>query len=505
MRMADSLGLINPSKAGLWIIILLLVKMPHFIYRVHNYGLLGSWFRDSYDYIAPVENFLAGKGWQPEYRVPGVSIVYFLFRLMGPKHIAMYLFCIFQYVLLAIATYAVANAVYRITKSFTSFAFVLFFVGLNKYIFISDSRIASESLSLSSILFSIYFLLQFIEKGQIKYVSLSGLFITIGFFMRAILGIAILFTGMAYLLVPRRNLSFKIRLFFWFILPFIILESYWIARNYFVYGAFRPLYARGLTKPFDFTESHILSLIRFNGLACGPNQPIWEPAIKDLYSTFAIGDIGVPVIRQGKPFICHDDYIPRYYIDKYFDKCITTTIYNKDSLINLYTQSRYICKVEDKDILLIDSILSHKISVYYQSIKKEYPFYYYFTSRLKLFFHLLLDGPMIIYEGKSKLLNVLILMYYFLFYGGLVVICILIALSSLLLARSIEDRHIYLYLWISMIGLSIIWAYTFIFHAYEGRYAITTLPYLVSSAALCMPFLWKRVFRIQSNLIRRHA
>ncbi len=502
MRIAAFLEIISPSKTALWLVLLLLAKMPHFIYRVHNYGLLGEWFRDSYDYMAPVENFLAGKGWQPEYRVPGVSIVYFLFRLIACKDIAIYLFCVFQYILLAIATYAVANAVYRITKSFTSFAFILFFIGLNKYIFIGDSRIASESLSLSSILFSIYFLLRFIEKGQIKHVSLSGLFITISFFMRSILGIAVLFTGVAYLLLPKRNLSDKIRLFFWFILPFIILEASWIVRNYFVYGAFRPLYAQGLAKPSAFTESHILSLIRFNGLACGPNQPIWEPAIKGIYSTFAIGDLGVSVTRQGKIFICHDSYIPKYYIDKYFDKCITTTIYNKDSLIKLYAQSRYICMSEDKDILLIDSMLSHKINVYYQSIKKEYPFYYYITSRLKLFFRLLLDGPMIAYEGKSRWLSAGLVIYYFLFYGGLVVICISIVLSSLLLVRSIEDRYIYLYLWIGVIGLSIIWAYTFIFHAYEGRYAITTLPYLVSSAALCMPLLWKRVFRSQSNLVK---
>jgi len=492
---------INPENIYFWLAILLAVKAPHYLYRILNYPLMGIIVNpDARDYIGPVENFLAGKGWhvenRPEIRLPGYGLLYLPLRLLMPKSYALYALTILQYFLLALCTYLLAREIYRHTKRKVLFLIFIFFMGFNKYIYIYDSRLYTESFTLSFIMLSFYFLAKYMNEKRAIYLLKAGFFTGYTFFLRPIMLIPWFISGLSLLVFLHGNLLNRLKLLGFYVLPFTLMESTWIYRNYAKYNDFRPISGHKLNFNPEMTHTHMGPLFLLNGIACGPHQPIWVPSIEGVYSAY-MGVWGDANFRERGSFLMDcptsESKMPLGFIDQYLDRCITTSAFNKDSLIEIRQIRKYMCVLQDDDAYFaMDSLLIQKINRYILSIKQERPFYYHVTSRLKLFLRHLLEGPHIVFKNNNKYLSAGILIYYFIFYVAFLLFYAIPLLIGLFISIICRDKEMLFYVFIGFAGLALAAGYSFIFRLYEGRYVITTLPYLAFSGSLIIDQLLKK-------------
>jgi len=215
--------------------------------------LYSYFIKDDYAYFFdPVDNFL--KTGTFSYfnnipftgRMPGYSIVYLLFRFIFSKQIAAYCVVGTQFLLSSVSVYILALTSYKIFNSKRVFyvTFCLYILAVFPGFF--DLIIVPESFSVSSLIFTFYFLVCYLKEGyKTKYLILSGAFLTWTIFLREYTGLLIIIFPIVlcineYFILKRGTLK-AIKVVFLFCLPFIAADSLWVTRNYIDTGKFIPL------------------------------------------------------------------------------------------------------------------------------------------------------------------------------------------------------------------------------------------------------------------------
>lgn len=176
-------------------------------------------------------------------RMPGYGVSYALFQFIFSKEIALTLLILSQILLSSIAVYYLAKTSYLLWNNEKIFTLSFFIFGLSNYTSIYDIFSLSESFAVSSMVFCIYFIVNYFYINLNKYLLIAGFFMGWAIFLRPFLGILIALFSIILFFNLLKKLNFK-KAFFAvsvFCSPFILMESAWIYRNYKALNKFVPL------------------------------------------------------------------------------------------------------------------------------------------------------------------------------------------------------------------------------------------------------------------------
>ncbi len=255
----------HPGKWIFWIFVALLFKSALFIYKVNeptnfpNSTYTQTFARETGDcrsYIDPIETYLKDGRYYSEltfysigtevqygdYRMPGYGAVYYLLRLFLEQAAALNALVMLQLILSSVSVYVLALLALRIFKS-NSYFYVTYFLYLtSSFVSLNDQVLATESFCVAALIFSLYFLTDPSKKKTS--LILSGLFLTWCIFLRPVM-VPLLILFMLYLLLfdgfRLRLTSERVVKILIFLVPFILIDGYWIYRNYVHHKGIYPL------------------------------------------------------------------------------------------------------------------------------------------------------------------------------------------------------------------------------------------------------------------------
>jgi hypothetical protein len=151
---------------------------------------------------------------------------------------------------------------------------------------------------------------------------------------------------------------------------------------------------------------------------------------------------------------------PQDIVKEYLNSCKYTSKFTIDSLILVRDILVRMTYSDEKQFDSLMKILNNKLDVYIESVKEEYPVYFYFTSRLKALMHLVLGGQGIS-AGKSLIIRYVAFSIVILFHTlPLSLYLILFPIASLLCIRKKEQKFLGLLI-LTLSGISIVLSYTF--------------------------------------------
>ncbi|MFM9986879.1 MAG: glycosyltransferase family 39 protein [Flavobacteriales bacterium] len=368
-------SLINPefSKKDLrkWTLIALVIKLfmfGWFAFNVYHYWEAGKVHHviaavqgDTKTYYNPAEDFVQGNGYTSICRMPGILPIYAPFSYFFGQPTAKVSMIVIQFFCSVISVVLlgwIASVLFR-NKKAMSLTILLY--GVSTFVSIWDHFLMSDSLSISFLIFSIFFLIRYLQAGRLITVLWSGLFITWSVFLRQIDVVVIPVAGIILIVYQWKHFGRIFKSAFVFALPFVFFIGTWTYYNYQKTSRIIPLIA-----PFD--ECFKITSEQLN-------------AIGDLVRAW--GENSVHWTEGGSAqWLLTNDYkgsTPPVSPD------VFTSRYNLDSLIQLKTDFGRFQKMEipsQKDSLgmsLLERATAHK-----RSYVEENSFDYYFLNRIQL-------------------------------------------------------------------------------------------------------------------------
>lgn len=242
---------------------------------------------DAIDYFQPVDNLVKygehrTDDGQFSLRMPGYTPILLIYRLLFNLQWALNLTLFTQIVLSGISCYLLALIAQRMFKSFK--VFLLVFVGytFSTYVSIWDTYILSESFSTSFLIVSIYFLQEALIKRQLKYFLWCGFFVTWSIFLRPFIFPVIIIYALIIFFenYSSSNMKNKIVQLAIFSIPFFIVESSWVLRNYSNTNQLLLTQSRLSYNDDDEVLSERLPIKWFVGAFCssfGGDHTYWNP------------------------------------------------------------------------------------------------------------------------------------------------------------------------------------------------------------------------------------
>jgi len=198
---------------------------------------------DDYGYfINPAEKFYQEGNYSYRHdlpfagRMPGYAVFYLLFRLFLSQEGANLMMIVAQAILGGLGVYALARTAEIFYKSEGAF-WITFALGmLYPVSAFFDYQTITEGLAISSLSFSLYFLVRGMEKRHAGLLVLSGLFLTWSFFLRPFMGVLVPLVTLYVLWSYPGRLPVRLSRAVVFLLPFMVLMGTWNIRNYHQFG-----------------------------------------------------------------------------------------------------------------------------------------------------------------------------------------------------------------------------------------------------------------------------
>jgi hypothetical protein len=248
-------------------------------------GALYTMTGDAVQYVGMAENLLKYGEYRTEEgdfakRMPGYAPIYLALRFFLSQHDALHVLLAVQAVLSGVSCYVLALVALRITRSERIFHFVFWAYAISTYVSIWDGYLITESLSASLLIFSFWFLL----RGRDHQLGIdhlaSGALFAWCIFLRPFLipflpvyALAVLFQDNG----RGGRLSWGNALLF--VLPFLLADGAWLARNKLVMHRWLPLQTsadQGGNGPFSIEDplrNSVSSLTRSLGI----DHASWNP------------------------------------------------------------------------------------------------------------------------------------------------------------------------------------------------------------------------------------
>jgi hypothetical protein len=501
------LGRLDPHKWYWWILIIILFRVPVLYLNIYveiPVEACEKYQYDRSDYICPVENFLAYGRWEPTLRLPGYSLIYLLFRSLLPMWYALLGMIILQVIVGCIASYLLSISIYNITRSKCLFLLLYLLFGLNKYMIFYDGYVITESLSQNLIAISIYFFSQYYLTEKRSYLFYSGLFLGWSAFMRPANVFAFPFGILALFLLRSNNFGRFIKNAFAYSISYCVLITSFFAIYYLSTGEiYKVRYQR------HFNHDYMKKIFTIHGSICYPNTKIRillevEVGYSKCNIHFnQIGVFGDTEVKKGSgyyvllshPYKRYTDCLPippQDIVKEYLNSCKYTSKFTIDSLILVRDILVRMTYSDEKQFDSLMKILNNKLDVYIESVKEEYPIYFYFTSRIKALMHLVLGGQGIT-AGKSLIIRYVAFSVVILFHTlPLSLYLILFPIASLLCIRKKEQKFLGLLI-LTLSGISIVLSYTFA-STPQVRYLASGYPYMLWGLAIEIYCIYKALF-----------
>lgn len=464
----------NIHNYGYWIVLAVIVKALFFSFMIHQNiskvepGTIYVKSGDTGSYVAPIENFISKGEYSPDFRMPGYGALYFLFRMLFPLRLVLNFLAITQLLLGALSVYFLALIARDIFRSNDFFYMVFYGYLLSTYTSIFDVFILTESLAVSILIVTMFCFIRGMHKRNNVLLFLAGLFLTWSIFLRPFLFPLLIFFIIALVLFFKRSTNCgnftAMKGIIIFLLPFLLIDGAWIIRNQRIYNKIIPLQQRIYYLKQDKMEIRLLNFIKSWGGDCVS----WNPKAEINWFEF----------------MEHADDIKRQIKDIRFPDYIYTSKFDHDNLVDI---KKYISFSKDKALPLSEQnrfrqLASDELFKCTESIRKEKPYLYYITSRLKLFKKFLLhSGTYNLFSKTAEELNAAELMFKLmstLLYFS-VVIFGFIGVVFLFFKRCFLDGKFL----IAAIPLYIIIFFPIIFRIIEYRYFALAYPFMLVCAS----------------------
>ncbi|GIV26332.1 MAG: hypothetical protein KatS3mg027_0146 [Bacteroidia bacterium] len=385
-------------------------------------------FIDPFDRLAETGTYAWKDGKPYAGRPPGLFVPYGFFRLFFGKEITIIVSGFFQLFLKALSVVYLFHLLSEIRiKRYIKYIFIIVYL-VFPYWWAMDFKIHPYSISASvTIIMLYYFQKILITQNSIKNFLIVGLLTSYLFFLRPYLGILIIIEGCVlffYLFLNKHSFKQTVTKVFFLFLPFIIIESTWIVRNFVHFKKIIPFQTTTSfsessleISEYDFTNPNKPSLLPLRKLFV-----IWGEPLKWYDSTSMPGR-----------FISSDttiNYLPSYAYTKNVTK---DSIKFLKKLIQIsFSQDTTI------DHKLLEKQIFDMSRRYLNYYKKDIPFHYWVKSILiKSKFLLLphLQDESLKFPPQSKRSILIIISYYVILIIGLGAIVFYIIKFTILLRQ----------------------------------------------------------------------
>lgn len=387
------------------------------------------------------------------FRMPGITFLYYPIRFLFNQQVTINLIVVIQVLLSTIATFKFLQLINKYFKINN-----LLFLCLSVFYFYTaylDASLMTESLGLSSLLFSIYYLDKGISeysKSNFKNLLTSGFFITWLVFLRPFMvPFLILFSG--YIFFKSR----KLKLILAFILPFLVIDGLWLFRNVYFHNEFVVLQksynwqnngSKSLSSKFKFIQSFGLKIVNFEE----GNHAAW------FNNQFEAPSVKIP---------SNDIFPSRIFVGE-------MTI---DSLILARKLMHQVVdkKLDPKIRIESDKESARILNKFVSTLKSENPFDYYFFNRVRLLMSFLEPNTHKLFLHGPYPYNIIVSYMHILFsvivkYGGLLGLVYLFF-------RKLKDVHLIVLFSSTPIFLFIL--FPFVLQLDETRFFYLSYPILI--------------------------
>lgn len=211
---------------------------------------IASMSGDANSYITPIDNFISEGHYYYETaeagRMPYLGLVYYPFRLIFSKKIALSIVVLLQILMESIAIYYIAKLCYKLFNIQQAFLLYLLLAIFSLHVTIFDFSLLSESLGISFLCLFVYHYYSFLEGCRTKrQLIIVGFFLTLAVLFKPMLSTIFLFIGVEFLWYNRHCkflTSIKYVIIYTLIVsaPLIIINTPWTIRNYTIFNKFLP-------------------------------------------------------------------------------------------------------------------------------------------------------------------------------------------------------------------------------------------------------------------------
>jgi hypothetical protein len=227
-------------------------------------GLIGKRGGDTAAYFASIDNLLTHGhythilNYLPAYagRMPGYGAVYGLFRLFLTPTLAYDAVVLAQMALALISLYYLGQLAYLLTKQRKIAYLVVLLHALSPYGAQADLFLLTESFAASALLICTYYCLLSLTAPSLRNLLLAGGWLAWVVFLRPYMAPLLGLWPVVYICYNYRQQPWRrlLRPSILFVLPFLVVDSAWTARNWLISRQFIPLqtaYA-GISFPDDY-------------------------------------------------------------------------------------------------------------------------------------------------------------------------------------------------------------------------------------------------------------
>ncbi len=457
-----------------WLALALLLKTIIFAYFAYEFQ--SNWearhiqngvvifYKDSFTYYIPVEEWVDGKGYRGACRMPGFLPIYApLYSLFGADA-ARLIMIILQVLLDAIATYLIALWAFRIRPERVVFLFTFAIAAFSSFVSIWNNYALSDSWAVSTLIFAFYFLQCYGADRRWSQLLIAGIWMCWSIFFRPIHLLALPVVAVYLFILHGALFTRTLRLVKMgsvFLLPLTICISCWTWRNHAVYGRWIPLQDDPSVCYYNLQDFHLA--LRDNIIAWGMDFQEWSLQTEFAWFLDAKNDEPCPISQR-----------------------VFTSYFNADSLEVLKSNYQLALASENSDSIEFASRRAQVIQssqAFLASYQEEKPLDYYVFNRLRLLRLFLFSGrvdnlPLPARQDMSH-------SQFFIKLSCLLMLTAVIVLGLLgtfvqILRSSGADRWLLLYPVLHILVLGAILGYP------EQRYLTPAYPFLVAASAMLL-------------------
>lgn len=457
-------------------LVLLLVKVLFVKHGLPDelHGFWGLWVGDTEGYIDPFEELHSKGVYDAGYRMPLYGFVYFLFRLVLTKVMALNALILLQIVVSSFAIVFIGKIVHAVTKNKSLGWVALIVACLAFQTTLYDWILLPQALVSAFLIFFTYHSILYFKAGYDKNLRLAVLFSFLIWFLYPVFAGTLVLLFAAGLYLNRHNKLQFLKKLVLVSLPFLLLQGLWMYRNYVVFSTPHPLAATynafGAKDDNEFKHE----LFQF-GMAMGVDVCAWQPRSELRY----FQHMQVPLSGGGDGF----DSAAGFPV-----QLLEGTTINVDSLLDLKTKIAAVR--ESRDSLKTDMVEA-ELNRFTGYIKTEKPFYYWIGSRLrilKLFFGYNGSDSIFFREGNNSAFIRLLKPYVEVLYT------VFFFLSLLLPLAVINNYKSVAYWFLFGMYLYVIFIFPAVFKVIEHRYFSAGFPFVVIAATLALHYFssWRK-------------
>ncbi|HRG59214.1 MAG TPA: hypothetical protein PK323_09675 [Bacteroidia bacterium] len=479
-----------PTDKFFWISLALIVRAVLGVHlfvtqdEVYFNGIYDTTHSDAYYYLHAVENFIKTGDYHPSYRMPGLSLLFYVLRLFFSVKQAINGIIIIHILTAAVSVYYLALSLWLVSKNKLAFFICYFLFLISPLCMAYEFHPMSEPLCTSLLIFYFYNLIQYDIQKRNNLLWIAGLCIVSAVFFRPVY---LPFIGIPFLIFALRSINKGIDWknlikLYRVVVPFIFFELLWVYHNYKKYDKFIPLQPVNFILPEGSVRYNLMQLLIDYG---GDIVPWNDNSEINWFYNFS------SIKRQNS--IEMENVFP--FPEELFQKTTKIdTLIKYKALIHSYIDDTI--QTNKEAIRLEIDGLTQRMRA---NIKADYPFYFYVTKRFILLKKFVMNkGTYFLYPESFKDLNLFQKIYKII--ASLIYMGAMILLPFGLILTIIRGKSNinYMYFYGAVIYTLIV--FPFVLGYVEYKYISPAYPSILAVSSLFAAILLEKIFsRLQKK------